>query len=352
MGISFNYAQAPKIKFQTTEHDFGTISEGTQAKFTFSFENISKESVKLQKVQASCGCTTPSYTQEAVAPGQKGSIEVNYNSEGRPGPFDKSITVVYDTALSPVILRIRGTVTPKATDPSHDHAHDHAGHEHAYDHNHAHEQAHQPSNQPTNPVPVASAYPDTIGNLAFDRMAESVPVFKTDMVHEFAIKVKNIGKTVISFTDKSEFKPMFSLSFSKKTLKAGEEGQITIKADGKKAEACGLTNNAPFNLPILINTTDKASANKAITFSGFYQKVWTPEELANAPKITFEKTEMNGGQIFQGEKLQYQFKFTNTGKQDLVIESVKASCGCTATAPEEKVVKPGQSSVINATFDS
>jgi hypothetical protein len=54
----------------------------------------------------------------------------------------------------------------------------------------------------------------------------------------------------------------------------------------------------------------------------------------------------------QGEKVQYAFTFINQGKGELQLESVKASCGCTATAPKDKVLAPGQRSEIVATFDS
>jgi hypothetical protein len=78
----------------------------------------------------------------------------------------------------------------------------------------------------------------------------------------------------------------------------------------------------------------------------------TPEELANSPKMVFEKTEFEFGTIKAGEKATNNFVFTNTGKSDLVIRKIKASCGCTATNPEKMIIKPGESSHITATFSS
>ncbi len=104
----------PELKFETEVHDFGTIKEGTQAKIDFKFANIGKEALILSSVNASCGCTTPSYTKEPVKKGEKGTVTAVYNSQGRPGPFTKTITVNSNALTSVKILTIKGVVEPAA----------------------------------------------------------------------------------------------------------------------------------------------------------------------------------------------------------------------------------------------
>lgn len=100
-----------RLAFRAEAHDFGSFREGEPATHTFSFTNAGTEPVTLAEVRASCGCTTPRYTSEAVAPGAMGEIVVEYNSTGRPGPFEKTITVAADGADPRVTtLRITGTV--------------------------------------------------------------------------------------------------------------------------------------------------------------------------------------------------------------------------------------------------
>lgn len=99
-----------KIKFEKVEHNFGTISEGTQATVTFTFTNEGTEPLVLNSVRASCGCTTPKWTREPVAPGATGEITAIYNSKGRPGNFTKTITVKYNGEAGTEYLTIRGTV--------------------------------------------------------------------------------------------------------------------------------------------------------------------------------------------------------------------------------------------------
>ena len=106
---------------------------------------------------------------------------------------------------------------------------------------------------------------------------------------------------------------------------------------------------------ILLNTNDSTQPEKTLNVSlnivEDFSKL-TPEQLAKAPKIKFENTTYNFNTVKSGEKVECAFNFTNEGKSDLIIRKVKASCGCTATNPEKTVLKPGEGSKINATFNS
>lgn len=102
------------IKFPTTSHDFGTVDEGVRATFEFEFTNIGDSDLILTNVQASCGCTVPTWPRQPIKPGQKDKITVVYNSSGRPGDFHKSITVTSNMKLDGVkTLFIQGKVNPK-----------------------------------------------------------------------------------------------------------------------------------------------------------------------------------------------------------------------------------------------
>lgn len=70
------------------------------------------------------------------------------------------------------------------------------------------------------------------------------------------------------------------------------------------------------------------------------------------PELTFRDTIHDFGRVIQGEVVSFAFKFTNTGKSDLVIAGVSASCGCTATDYPKKPVRPGEEEYIKVTFSS
>jgi hypothetical protein len=73
-----------------------------------------------------------------------------------------------------------------------------------------------------------------------------------------------------------------------------------------------------------------------------------------SPILEWDKTEFDFGTIEQGEKVTTTFNFTNVGEADLVVTKVAGSCGCTVPAwPKEPVtVKPGESKIIDVTFNS
>ncbi len=69
-------------------------------------------------------------------------------------------------------------------------------------------------------------------------------------------------------------------------------------------------------------------------------------------KIEFSKTTHDFGEVIEGEVVSYSFKFKNTGNIDLIVRSVKASCGCTVVKKPEKPIKPGEEEYLEVTFDS
>ena len=72
----------------------------------------------------------------------------------------------------------------------------------------------------------------------------------------------------------------------------------------------------------------------------------------NVPVYEFVSEEHDFGEIIQGESVSFAFKFKNTGKGDLVIRSANGSCGCTVPEFPKDPVKPGESGIINVTFNS
>lgn len=109
---------APQFKFESELFDFGDLPEGPQATHEFKFKNIGKEPLVLSNVKASCGCTTPSWTKEPILPGKEGSIAATYNTQGRPGPFSKAITISSNAGEATKVITIKGNVITAEQDKS------------------------------------------------------------------------------------------------------------------------------------------------------------------------------------------------------------------------------------------
>ncbi|MDR2679840.1 MAG: DUF1573 domain-containing protein [Tannerella sp.] len=95
-------------------YDFGEINEkGGPITHTFKIRNDGEIALVVTKVVASCGCTTPDWTKDPIAPGKTGEIKVTYDPENRPGPFTKTVSVYSNGKAGSFILTIRGTVVSK-----------------------------------------------------------------------------------------------------------------------------------------------------------------------------------------------------------------------------------------------
>ena len=112
-------AQDPVITFTKTEHDFGKINEADgRVSVVFEFKNEGMAPLVLSNVRASCGCTTPTWTKEPVEPGKTGSITVTYNPNGRPGRFQKTVTITSNATEPSKKVYIKGEVIPKSAKPA------------------------------------------------------------------------------------------------------------------------------------------------------------------------------------------------------------------------------------------
>lgn len=96
------------LQLKQTEYDFAKIPQGKPVYCSFDVVNNGKTELKLDNVQASCGCTTPEWSREAIAPGATAKIKVGYNAASE-GYFEKFITITYNTTQSKQV-KIKGTV--------------------------------------------------------------------------------------------------------------------------------------------------------------------------------------------------------------------------------------------------
>lgn len=96
------------MAFKAESHDFGTVEEGPAAEYVFAFTNTGKEPLTIQRVQASCGCTTPDWSKEPILPGKSGIVKASYGTAGRPGHFEKTLTVFSNAGTK--MLSIKGDV--------------------------------------------------------------------------------------------------------------------------------------------------------------------------------------------------------------------------------------------------
>lgn len=105
-------ADMPKttISFDEDSHNFGKIRQGEVVAHTFKFTNSGDNPLRIETVKPSCGCTSPKWTKEDVAPGATGEIVVEFDSKGKNGMQNKSVTVVTNSEPQAKVLTFSGEV--------------------------------------------------------------------------------------------------------------------------------------------------------------------------------------------------------------------------------------------------
>ena len=303
----------PKISFVKTTHDFGKFKE-TDGKVTYRFEfvNAGGSDLLVQNVTASCGCTASDWTRQPVPPGEKGFVAATYNPAGRPGSFRKYLTVISNTNPGSVRLTIAGEVEPK-------------------------------------PRTIEDDFRYAMGPLRLRSNHLAFGNIKNSEKPEKSLEVINNSEEPLTI----EFERVpshVSVKAEPSTLKPNQKGMIVATYDAPSRDDWGFVID---RMGLKIN--GQSERNYAMVVSANIEEDFSSmseAELANAPVISVDDPEFQFGTIEQGEKVEHTYKVTNSGKSDLHIRKVSASCGCTAVQPEKNVIAPGESVSIKTVFNS
>ncbi|MBC7382476.1 MAG: DUF1573 domain-containing protein [Bacteroidia bacterium] len=104
---------APIMSFGENIHDFGDLTDGEVVTYKFKFKNTGNAALLISNASASCGCTIPSYPKEPLAPGSEAAIDVQFNSSGKVGKVEKTVTILSNTVPNQTYLIIKAEVKPK-----------------------------------------------------------------------------------------------------------------------------------------------------------------------------------------------------------------------------------------------
>jgi hypothetical protein len=103
-----------EFNFEALEYDFGTIKQGESSTHEFKFTNTGNEPLVITRADGSCGCTVPEYPKEPIMKGQTASIKVTFNSAGKMGIQDKTVTITSNAKQNPMVLHMKGTIEKAA----------------------------------------------------------------------------------------------------------------------------------------------------------------------------------------------------------------------------------------------
>lgn len=103
----------PVMEFSSTSHDFGAINEGDVVEYTYKFKNAGEEPLVIQHAQGSCGCTASDWTKEPIPVGGTGFVTAKFDSKGKSGYQEKTVTVTANTWPKQTTLKFKAMVKAK-----------------------------------------------------------------------------------------------------------------------------------------------------------------------------------------------------------------------------------------------
>ncbi|MCU0447046.1 MAG: DUF1573 domain-containing protein [Microscillaceae bacterium] len=303
------------IKFEKTDHNFGSIKEENgPAQVSFEFTNTGTSPLTVTNVQPSCGCTTPTWTKEAIAPGKTGIITASYDPVNRPGRFDKTINVYTDGQPNQLVLRIMGEVIPR-------------------------------------PRGINDWYPNEIGsirvvnrNVYFNQVYhDGKATQKLTFYNQSAKPITiNVAQTLTSAPKH------ILLEIPKNVIQPQDSVQIQVTFDATKQSDWDYVSSQ-----VVFNTDDSNQPMKLFYIGGnVVENFGNITAQTKLPLIKFDRTRHDFGKVNQNTNNTTTFKLINEGNAPLIIRKTKASCGCTAGQPQKTTLAPGESTNIDVTFAS
>ena len=316
--VTFNYLSfaqlAEPLYFREKIHDFGDIKEEDgPAVVEFSILNKTTRPVSILSVKPSCGCTTPDWSKDPIGAGGTGFIKASYDPKGRPGYFNKSLTVTTDWDGTPVVLQIKGNVLnpAKANDPS--------------------------------------AF--TVVNGGLHLKSNSFNLDKV-FINKEAVPVSfstwNASKDTIHFL--GSVNPSYIRVVMPKAIPPNSIGTIKIVYDAKMKGQYGFVNEN-----VELRTDDKEMPEKSFsvyaTVEEYFPKL-SNEDLAKAPVLTLSANVIKFGNVKAGTVLDREIKISNIGKKELIIRHAQSNCSCLTVTPGLRVLKPGQETSMKISLDT
>lgn len=310
-----------EISAEKTTHDFGQIPESDGlASHTFTIKNSGNSPLVITRVTVSCGCTTPAWTKEPIAPGNTGDVIITFNPKGRPGPFHKTASVYSNGQKGALRLNISGNVTARPATPT-------------------------------------VTYPYSIGTLKLETKKVSYNSVRPDETVGEKIRIRNDGENPL-FIKKGRLPNYLTVDIQPESILPGETGEIYILLN---AEAAKRKGRIVHTLPLTIEGNEKKGEQGSIMIAANIIDNFTKlssSGKANAPVAQLSATGLDFGRVESkggilpviGGKTSENLTITNTGKNPLSIYSVSCDNDVVDISGGKKELKPGTSATYKITL--
>lgn len=206
---------APKASVQQMEFDFGDIQQGTVVSHNYVIVNNGGDTLKILKVNPSCGCTAAKPDKDVLMSGEATNIKVEFNSAGRTGKQDKYVFVQTNEPGNPQLkLKFTGNVIKTEVE--------------------------------------IKADISSLPKMLFTESTHDFGSVKEGNKVNYTFKFKNAGKSVLEIKDVKTSCGCTAALISDKVIEPGQEGTLKVELDTK-----GRTGKMSRNVTINSNDPDE-----------------------------------------------------------------------------------------------
>jgi len=306
--------QAEQLIFNETIHDFGTIDEnGGNAEVEFTFTNNSGRPINIVSVAPSCGCTTPGWTKETIEQGKKGFVKASFNPRGRPGYFNKTLTVNTNLNGSPVILQIKGTVT---------------------------------NTEMENDVSRLTASNGSLKMRTREINFGKVFINRPSATQEMLLY--NAGDKSIRID--SVLAPNYLKIDLPDSVGVKQRVPMKVSYNAMLRNQYGFTADK-----IVLVTNDTETPRKTFPVFATVEEYFLPvasEDADKVPVLSIQTGSIDFGNFKMGSIVQKSIKLRNTGKKELLIRYIQPNCSCVTVNTDKQKARPGDEIKITISWKS
>ena len=305
-------AQTSTMRLAGDEWDFGRIREvDGPVEHTFTFTNSGRVAFVIEKVEVSCGCTTPTFSKDPILPGKQGQITIKYDPKDRPGVFIHDIKITSKKGRNKNTVRIRGEVVPRPRSIEDDY-----------------------------PFP----YP---GGLRFSTLSLNFGMVEQGKTKEMTIGYVNTSDKPAALAFELPSGRKFLSVSAPKTVAPGEKGEITATYDLTETTFYGRYTD---RIAPIINGRRQDMVFSAIFTAVDSRDGVVPDEAA---EIVISPMFHHFGDAERTDRLVRKVKITNEGKQPLAIRWVNPKPYITVAGLRAGMeIAPGANVEFTVTLDA
>lgn len=306
-------AAQPRVTWLETDHNFGAFSEDDGAvTAVFRYVNTGTEPLVITGARANCGCTTPRYSPEPLAPGDTAAVRVTFDSRGQAGQFSKKAYIDTNTTPDRTTLTVRGIVIGSEAS-------------------------------------VAQRFPVDMGRMRLSRPAALLGTVAKGHIKNVYLKAYNPSVTDSLRPAVADAPEWVDIVMAPPAAGPAEQIALSFLVRPDRTPLYGVVMDTVTVIPDPVgHPADRYRLPIVVTINEDFSRL-TEKDYAKAPVARLSTERLDLGDTKAGEPVTAEFTITNTGKSPLKIRRIYTTDPGIAIRCKATTIKPGKHAPVTLT---